>query len=69
MPLMIKAQGRDKTTIQVVMAANAHRRKDLDSSKSSQKSQASPGVEEEPSLNMDTFLNRGHEKEWEVIYT
>lgn len=57
MHLIIKAQGRDKTTIQVVMAANAHRRKP------SQKSQASPGVEEEPSLNMDTFLNRGHEKE------
>lgn len=63
MPLIIKAQGRDKTTIQVVMAANTHRRKDLDSSKSSQKSQVSPGVEEDSSLNMDTFLNRGHEKE------
>lgn len=63
MPLIIKTQGRDKTTIYVVMAANTYRRKDLDSSKPSQKSQASPGVEEESSPNMDTFLNRGHEKE------
>lgn len=63
MPLIIKTQVRDKTTIYVVMAANTHRRKDLDSSKPSQTSHASPGVEEESSPNMDTFLNRGHEKE------
>lgn len=68
MPLIIKVQGRDKKTIQVVMAANTCRRKDLDSRKPLQKSQASPGVEEESSPNKDIFLKMDHGEEWETIH-
>lgn len=68
MLLIIKVQGREKTTIQVVMAANTFRRKDLDSRKPSQKSQASPSVEKESSPNKDTFLKIDHGNEWEMIH-
>lgn len=69
MPLIIKAQDRDKKAIQVVMAANTCRRKGLDSTKPSQKSQASPGVEEESSRNKDSFLKMDHGEEQEMIHT
>lgn len=68
MLLIIKAQGRDKKTIQVVMTANTRRRKDLDSRKLSQKSQASPRVEAESWPNKDIFLKTDHGNKWEMIH-
>lgn len=66
--IFIKAQDRDKKTIQVVMAVTTCRRKDLDSTKPLQKPQASPRGEEESSPHKDTFLNMDHREEWEMIH-
>lgn len=61
-------QGREKTTIQVVMAANTCRRKDLDSIKPSQKSQSS-SVVEKPSPNRDILKNGSQRGMWSDLAT